>query len=144
MSDPATFVALPETSRKAAAVRGPLGLLICDSTEVAKLLASILNAAVGPTYLFLNCHCTAPLAIRTDAINHGLLAGWKCDSCGQTLMLSDIARASEAMHADPCLPGIGRGLEWFKKHGCTGWVEAYARAGSADLNSSDRRNDGVR
>lgn len=79
-------------------------------------------------HIILSCHCTAPLAIRIDTIDHGLLAGWKCDSCGQTLMLSDIARASEALAADPCLPAVGRGLNWYKTHGCQESVDAYERA----------------
>jgi hypothetical protein len=104
--------------------------------QQAEMIEELLRVLDERSYLSLRCHCTAPLAIRVDTIDHGLLAGWKCQSCGQTLMLSDIARASEALRRDPCLPAVDRDLAWFKANGCQGWVDAYAR--SEKKQSADR------
>jgi len=64
--------------------------------EQAEIIEELLRVLDERAYLSLRCKCSAPLAIRIDTIAHGLLAGWKCGSCGKTLMLSDAAEASES------------------------------------------------
>lgn len=68
--------------------------------EAERRIKQLEAQVAEPTYITLNCHCTAPIALRVDQIDHGLVAGWKCDACGQTLMLSDFAKSSEFMRSE--------------------------------------------
>lgn len=102
-------------------LRTPLSEVVAHLREgcvMCQQAAETISEAEKSRYIFLNCHCTQPLAIRIDSIEHGLKAGWQCSSCGQTLMLSDFARASEALAADPCLAAVTRGVDWYMRHGC--------------------------
>jgi hypothetical protein len=92
-------------------VADEFGALLREAADELQRVADLEVNTTDPDdarFLFLNCRCTAPLALPLNSIEHGLLAGWKCDSCGQTLMLSDIARASEALARDPLLPAVTR------------------------------------